>query len=240
MSAYRKCAALLCWILVVFVSGGCCCLEAFKKPTAKTPIPVAESQAEPPMQAEPTPAPQPPLPPSPPVVAVEPPATPPPTPLPPAVAQSIEDLGEKYPGLFVLDNKKGLLYFSADALFDSGSAVVKPEAKALLEKLASILNEDEVRDRQLTIIGHTDSARVAKPMTIRTLRQLGKNADNMGLSEARAEAVASVLQADGVDASRMTTLGKGDAEPAADNGTAAGKARNRRVEVYVTPLDSGS
>jgi len=79
---------------------------------------------------------------------------------------------------------------------------------------------------------------VVKRATIAHLRKLGKPATNMGLSEARAEAVAAVLRAGGVDASRMSTSGRGAADPVASNGTAAGKAKNRRVEIYVKPIRS--
>jgi OOP family OmpA-OmpF porin len=212
MFRFMKTAFLLTAMLFVALGCGCPPLE---KPAVEAPPP------------EPPPAPR----------VVEPP---PPAPLPPAVAKAIEDLSDKYPGLFKLDKDKGLLVFNADVTFDSGSAVVKPEAKAALGTLAQILGEDEVKDRRLTIIGHTDTDRVVKRATIDTLKKLGKSADNMGLSEARAEAVADVLQANGVDASRMTTSGKGSAEPVADNRTPAGKAKNRRVEIYLTPAKTAS
>lgn len=169
-----------------------------------------------------------------------PPPPPPPAPLPPAVTKAIEDLSEKYPGLFKLDKDKGLLVFNADVTFDSGSATVKPEAKAALGKLADILNDDEVKDRRLTLIGHTDTDRVVKRATIDMLKELGKSVDNMGLSKARAEAVGAVLEVNNIDGSRITTIGKGEAEPVADNRTPAGKAKNRRVEIYLTPAKSGS
>ena len=213
MFGSMKTALLLSAILFVALGCGCPPLE---KPAVEAPPP------------EPPPAPR----------VVEPP--PPPAPLPPAVAKSIEDLSDKYPGLFKLDKDKGLLVFNADVTFDSGSAVVKPDAKAALGKLAQILGEDEVKDRRLTIIGHTDTDRVVKPATIDSLKKLGKSVDNMGLSEARAEAVAAVLRASGIDAARMTTSGKGSTEPVADNRTPANKARNRRVEIYLTPAKPAS
>jgi outer membrane protein OmpA-like peptidoglycan-associated protein len=178
-------------------------------------------------------------PPEPPARVVEPPP-PPPAPLPPAVAKKIEDLSDKYPGLFKLDKDKGMLVFNADLTFDSGSAVVKSQAKTALGKLATILGEDEVKDRKLTVIGHTDTDRVVKAATIDSLKKLGKSPDNMGLSQARAEAVAAVLEAGGINASRMTTSGKGSTEPIADNRSTAGKTKNRRVEIYLTPARSGA
>jgi flagellar motor protein MotB len=156
--------------------------------------------------------------------------------IPGPVAVAIEDLQSKYGNLFVFDKDKGRLRFSSDITFDSGSNVVKPEAKAALTKLAQILNGGQARDLALTIVGHTDSDAVKKPETIARLKQLGKSTDNMGLSEARAESVAEVLKAGGIDAGRMITQGKGQTEPLADND----KAKNRRVEIYLTPGAGGA
>ncbi len=231
MSGYMKAAALLCGMLLMFAAAGCCD-PLFPKEPVEVPAPVVEAPP-PPAPEYVAPAPQP-------YVAPAPPPPPPPAPLPPVTTKSIQELSDKYPGLFSFDKDKGLLRFRSDAMFDSGSAVVKPDAKAALAKLATILSEEEARDRRLTIIGHTDTDRVIKPTTISSLKQLGKSADNMGLSEARAEAVAAELRAGGIDASRMTTMGKGEAQPVADNRSPEAKARNRRVEVYVTPAKAAS
>jgi OOP family OmpA-OmpF porin len=227
--------------LVMFVVAGCCC-PACKAPAEEEFVPVAKGPAElpPPVQPPAPVEPPAPLPPPPPRVVEAPkPAPPPPPVVPPAVAKAIQDLSDKYPGLFTFDRAKGLFRFNSDITFDSGSAVVKPEARAALEKLATILNEDGVKDRRLTVIGHTDSDRVVKRPTIDALKRLGKTADNLGLSEARSEAVSAVLKAGGIDAARMVTGGKGATEPIADNKSPAGKARNRRVEIYLTPLTAG-
>jgi outer membrane protein OmpA-like peptidoglycan-associated protein len=165
-----------------------------------------------------------------------PPAQPPSTAMAPAVIAAIEDLGQKYPGLFTFDKEKGLFRFNSDITFDSGSSVVKPDAKAALTKLAQILSGEQAGDRMMTIIGHTDSDRVRKAETIARLKKLGKPADNMGLSEARAEAVAEILRTGGVDAGRLATQGKGETNPIADNTSPAGKAKNRRVDIYLTPM----
>ena len=231
----RRCMegmVLLSGLLLMFVAVGCCGPQP-----PRGSVTVVEAPPELPRRVEPPPAPPPP----PVVVVPQPPPPPPVVPpvVPPAVAQAIQDLSDKYPGLFRFDKAKGLIYFDSDLTFDSGSAVVKPDAKAALGKLAKILADDEVKDRRLSIIGHTDTDRVVKPATIATLKGLGKSADNMGLSEARSESVAAVLQAGGIDAARMASKGKGDSEPVADNRTPEGKARNRRVEIYLTPAKSG-
>lgn len=75
---------------------------------------------------------------------------------------------------------------------------------------------------RVVVEGHTDNR--------------GSSEVNLRLSDARANAVAKQLQEAGVAAERLTTVGKGDAEPVADNATAAGRALNRRVEViFVRP-----
>jgi len=225
------CVPLLAVVLASFGLTGCC---------VSSPIPHDSTVLEqPPEGLKPFQYPElPPQRPSTPYKAREPGPLPklptPPEAMPPAVVAAIEDLGQKYPGLFTFDKNTGLFRFNSDITFDSGSAAVKPEAKAALTKLAEILSVDSVKDRTMTIIGHTDSDRVRKADTIARLKQLGKPADNMGLSEARAEAVAVVLRTGGVDAGRMATLGKGESAPIADNTTPAGKAKNRRVDIYLS------
>lgn len=212
-------------VLAAFLVGfaGCQACEV-KKPLNVPPV---EAPPAPPEQiVQPTPPPPPPPPPTPaqePLVPVE-------------TAKAIQDLADQYPGLFTFDPNTGMFRFNSDITFDSGSAVVKAQAREALTKLAQILINDKVKDRRMTIIGHTDGDRVAKAATIANLKALNKSPDNMGLSEARAEAVASVLQSGGVDAARMATAGRGQSQPIADNKTPAGKARNRRVEIFLTPM----
>ncbi|MDD9893485.1 MAG: OmpA family protein [Gammaproteobacteria bacterium] len=68
------------------------------------------------------------------------------------------------------------------------------------------------------VVGHTDSS--------------GPEAYNQTLSEQRAQAVLAWLVANGVDANRLTAVGKGESSPVADNSTAEGRAQNRRVELH--------
>ncbi len=107
--------------------------------------------------------------------------------------------------------------FSADALFDFDKAVLKPEGKGKLDDLVSKLQG--INLEVIIGVGHTDS--------------IGTDAYNQKLSIRRAEAVKNYLQAKGIDPARIYTEGKGESQPVADNKSAAGRAKNRRVEVEV-------
>ena len=153
--------------------------------------------------------------------------------IPEQVAVEIEQLVREYPNLFEFDRATGRLRFASDITFDSGSNAVKPDARAAITKLAGILSSDVAKGILATIIGHTDTDPVKKATTVALLQQLGKPTNNMGLSVARAEAVAEILKAGGVEASRMITQGMGEGQPIADNRTPDGKAKNRRVEIFL-------
>ena len=102
--------------------------------------------------------------------------------------------------------------------FDTESAALDATAKRELDEIAAILERNS--DVEVVIEGHTDSR--------------GPEDYNMRLSVKRAEAVRGYLSQRGVDASRMTVRGFGESQPVAGNETAAGQARNRRVELRAT------
>ena len=107
--------------------------------------------------------------------------------------------------------------FAADAFFDFGKSALKPEAQA---KLADLVGKTKAVSLEVIIaVGHTDS--------------VGGDAANQKLSIARSEAVKKFLTGKGVEANRVYTEGKGEKQPAADNKTSEGRAKNRRVEVEV-------
>ena len=98
--------------------------------------------------------------------------------------------------------------------FDTGKADIKPMYFMQLDQIASIMNANP--NMRITITGHTDN--------------VGDEAYNQKLSEARAKSVMDYLVKADVDASRLTAIGKGETEPIADNKTTTGKALNRRIE----------
>jgi OOP family OmpA-OmpF porin len=107
--------------------------------------------------------------------------------------------------------------FAADAFFDTNKAVLKPEAKAKLDDLASKIKA--ITLEVIIAVGHTDSD--------------ASDAYNQKLSVKRAEAVKAYLVTKGIEANRVYTEGKGEKQPVADNKTKEGKAKNRRTEIEV-------
>ena len=107
--------------------------------------------------------------------------------------------------------------FAASAVFDFDKAVLKPEGKKQLDDMAAKLKE--INLEVIVAVGHTDS--------------VGTDAYNQKLSLRRAEAVKAYLVTKGIEANRVYTEGKGKKQPVADNKTAEGRAKNRRVEIEV-------
>jgi len=107
--------------------------------------------------------------------------------------------------------------FAADAFFDFDKSVLKPEGRAKLDDLVSKMQGLNLE--VIIAVGHTDS--------------IGTDTYNQRLSVRRAEAVKSYLVSKGVEKNRVYTEGKGEKQPVADNKTAEGRAKNRRVEIEV-------
>jgi outer membrane protein OmpA-like peptidoglycan-associated protein len=108
----------------------------------------------------------------------------------------------------------------AAVLFDSGASVLKPEARKTLDEAAARVKK--FADAPVAISGHTDS--------------VGNDAANQLLSENRAAAVRDYfVNLAAVPAGRLSTKGYGKTQPVADNKTEEGRARNRRVDVLITP-----
>ncbi|WP_058615788.1 OmpA family protein [Tepidimonas taiwanensis] len=109
------------------------------------------------------------------------------------------------------------LEIPSDISFDVGRADIKPNFRAVLDTFAQGLQRNPAA--RVTIIGHTDST--------------GSDAINNPLSINRAAAVRDYLVARGVAIGRIAIDGRGSREPIASNDTAEGRARNRRVEIFV-------
>lgn len=107
--------------------------------------------------------------------------------------------------------------YAADAFFDFNKSVVKPEGKAKLDDLVGKIKG--INLEVIIAVGHTDS--------------VGSDAYNQKLSVRRSEAVKAYLVSKGIEKNRVYTEGKGEKQPVADNKTAEGRAKNRRVEIEV-------
>ena len=104
-----------------------------------------------------------------------------------------------------------------DISFDVNSYAIKPQLRGVLDPFAASLRDDP--QARILIVGHTDSS--------------GNDAINNPLSVERAQSVRDYLAARGVPVSRVETAGRGKNEPVADNATEAGRAQNRRVEIFL-------
>ena len=117
--------------------------------------------------------------------------------------------------------------FDSGILYNTGSAELSSAAKASLSKFANnVLKQNP--DMDVDIYGYTDN-QGWRNSTAEQSRQ-----KNLNLSQERAQSVSSYLLQCGAASSQVkTVLGKGEADPVADNATEAGRKENRRVEVYM-------
>ncbi len=106
-------------------------------------------------------------------------------------------------------------YAAKNIFFITGSAKLSSKSNAALNEVAKILTDDA--NLKLSIEGHTDN--------------VGKPDYNMTLSDNRANSVKQYLLKKGIDESRLVSQGFGLTQPVATNKTAAGRAKNRRVEM---------
>lgn len=121
---------------------------------------------------------------------------------------------------------KGVVYISLsdNMLYKSGSYEISERAGETLSKIAKIITD--YKDYDVLVEGNTDTDPISRP-NIR---------NNWDLSALRASSVVQALQNQyGVDPSRLTAAGRGEYNPIADNTTAAGKQRNRRTQIIITP-----
>jgi outer membrane protein OmpA-like peptidoglycan-associated protein len=116
------------------------------------------------------------------------------------------------------DTPRGLVVNMGDVLFATGKYNLRPEAQIVLAKLTGIILSHP--GLNLAVEGYTDT--------------VGSEDFNLKLSQQRADTVHDYLISQGLPAASVTSQGFGEADPVADNGTAAGRQKNRRVEIVVS------
>ncbi|AUT69016.1 MULTISPECIES: OmpA family protein [Paraburkholderia] len=112
------------------------------------------------------------------------------------------------------------LNIPSSVTFDTNSYAIKPSFAPVLTQVAQTLNQNPEVVAQ--VVGHTDST--------------GQPAYNQTLSVNRAQSVVNQLAQDGVAQQRLGASGMGANQPIADNNTEAGRAQNRRVEIYLRAM----
>jgi outer membrane protein OmpA-like peptidoglycan-associated protein len=143
-------------------------------------------------------------------------------PIPDTDGDGINDEEDKCPTIAGVPENGGcpqINFKAGNIQFVSGSSTLTSGAKNELNKLAKILNED-YKDIKILIVGHTDNSGIPEK--------------NFKLSVDRAESVKTYLTSKGVNESRLTATGFGQDQPISDNTSAAGKAKNRRVEFKIS------
>jgi outer membrane protein OmpA-like peptidoglycan-associated protein len=113
---------------------------------------------------------------------------------------------------------RGMVLTLGDVLFDTGRTELKAGAFKTMDRLTTFMRDNP--ERTLAVEGYTDS--------------IGTDAFNLTLSQRRADAVRSALVGRGVDGARIATSGLGKSSPVASNDSAAGRQRNRRVEIVIS------
>ncbi|WP_215222625.1 OmpA family protein [Echinicola shivajiensis] len=111
----------------------------------------------------------------------------------------------------LLEDGKSILYIN----FDTDKASLKPQGEEAVLEIAKVLKED--KNLKIAVHGYTDNT--------------GGDGHNQNLSELRAETIVQELVKNGIDPSRLYAKGFGAKDPIADNATAEGRAKNRRVEL---------
>ncbi len=120
------------------------------------------------------------------------------------------------------DNQYVMISLSGGILFDSGSAEIRSGARPILSRVSYMLKP--YKDRQIKIEGHTDSVPIHNAAF----------PSNLWLSTARATRVLEYFTEEKkLSAKNMEASGRGEVDPVADNKTAEGRAKNRRVEIKI-------
>ena len=154
--------------------------------------------------------------------------------LPQPLHEALKKLAEEYPDLMEYLPEKGAVRWKADLLFPLGSDEMNEmNAKVgeALKKFAEIVMSDKATGFDVIVVGHTCNTPIRRSDT------LAKHPTNWHLSAHRAIAVMNLLAGQGIGMNRMGVMGYGEHRPIADNSSQEGKAKNRRVEIFLVPKE---
>ncbi len=127
------------------------------------------------------------------------------------------------------DEQRGMLKWSSDLLFVTGSDVAKAPAVESLTRFTEILKSSAGDPFEVMVVGHTDSRPIVRERT------LENHPTNWHLSAHRAIAVGNVLLEAGYDPQRISVVGCGEYRPLTENDSESSMAQNRRVDIYIVP-----
>lgn len=147
--------------------------------------------------------------------------------LPPEVSDALRELAAANPDLMVYDAERGMIRLRSDLTFGLGSDVVSDNAKTALSRLANVLNGGAAGQFDIQVVGHTDA------VPVKSARGKQLYTDNLGLSSNRGDSVARVLIANGVNAGRVMSGGRGATQPIEANNAKGQSKANRRVEIFL-------
>jgi chemotaxis protein MotB len=147
--------------------------------------------------------------------------------LPPALDAALKEFAAAHPDMITYDAKRGAVKWQSDLLFALASVVVRDSAKASLSQFARIISSDAGSEFEVLIVGHTDNIPIKRSETMRM------HPTNWHLSVHRAISVSDFLQGAGLPPARIGVMGFGEYRPVADNNSEGGRAKNRRVEIFL-------
>jgi outer membrane protein OmpA-like peptidoglycan-associated protein len=127
----------------------------------------------------------------------------------------VDSLEKQLQAMNARRTERGTVVTLGDLLFDTGKSALQADGGRGVQLLAEFMRRHP--QRQASIEGHTDD--------------VGSESSNVGLSDRRARSVMAALVGMGIGADRLRTRGFGEANPVGENGSAAGRQMNRRVEV---------
>lgn len=152
--------------------------------------------------------------------------------LDPETDAALRDIAARFPNTVTYDASKGMLRFSSDLTFDSGSDAVRPEAEESLGALAEVLMTTSGASYEIHIVGHTDSQRIGSATA-------QWHPTNLHLACHRAISVRRFLINSGVPPQKVMAAGWGEHRPVVPNTGTGNTPQNRRVEIFLTKSSEG-